>query len=427
MATLRERKPGGWEIREFIGRDSSGRPTQMSRTVRGTKREAQRVAATLESRPPSNAAGRTVTDVLTAWRDVNQPVWAESTRRDYERRIARIESDPIAEMPVARLRVSDVERWHARMRKTGVGEAAIRGRHSVLRAALAQALRWEWVASNPASQAALQWTDFAGNQLTVDSSATIIRRDEESWVDDVAAKTENCRTLTLDPATVDAINELRVNREQISPYLFSDPTGPANPDRIGWWWTRAREQSGIDRKWRLHDLRRWTTTTAIASGHDVRTVAGRLGHANPAMTLRVYAHAVEGADRALATELGDVLNPSPRYERVVGESSGMDVLTRLGADPGAVADFCRRHRIRRLAVFGSALRDDFTPESDVDLLVEFEEGQVPGMLRISGMELELEERVFRDRRVDLRTAGDLGSRFREQVVAEAELVYDAAA
>ena len=97
MATLRERKPGVWEIRVFTGRDSSGRPTQVSRTVRGTKREAQRVAASLEARPPSNAAGRTVTDLLTAWRDVNQPVWAETTRRDYESRIARIESDPIAE------------------------------------------------------------------------------------------------------------------------------------------------------------------------------------------------------------------------------------------------------------------------------------------------------------------------------------------
>ncbi len=410
MATLRERKPGVWEIRVFTGRDSSGRPTQISRTVRGTKREAQRVAATLESRPPSNAAGRTVTDVLTAWRDVNQPVWAESTRRDYESRIARIESDPIAAMPVARLGVADVERWHARMRKTGVGEAAIRGRHSVLRAALAQALRWEWVGSNPASQAvlrqpkrqprdamtaddvraaiaaahdfdpaagvalrvaavaglrraelaALQWTDLAGNQLTVDSSATIVRRDGESWVDDVATKTGNRRTLTLDPATVEAIDELRVNREQISPYLFSDTTGPANPDRIGWWWNRAREQSGIDRKWRLHDLRHWTATTAITSGHDVRTVAGRLGHANPAMTLRVYAHAVDGADRALAGALGDALNTTATSESVVGESKGMDVLSRLGADRASIDAFCRRNGVRRLAVFGSALRDDFT-------------------------------------------------------------------
>jgi integrase len=235
VATVRERKPGVWEIRVFTGRNAAGRPTQVSRTVRGTKREAQRVAASLESKPPSNAAGRSVTDVLTAWREVNQPVWAESTRRDYESRIALIEADPIAEMAVARLRVGDVERWHARMRKAGVGEAAIRGRHGVLRAALAQALRWEWVGSNPASQAvlrqpkraprdamtpdevraaiaaareidpaagvalrlaaiaglrraelaALQWSDLAGNQLTVDSSACGVRRDGESYVEDV--------------------------------------------------------------------------------------------------------------------------------------------------------------------------------------------------------------------------------------------------
>jgi integrase len=476
MATLRERKPGVWEIRVFTGRDSSGRPTQISRTLRGTKREAQRVAASLESRPPSNAAGRTVTDVLTAWRDVNQPVWAESTRRDYESRIARIESDPIAALPVARLGVADVERWHARMRKTGVGEAAIRGRHSVLRAALAQALRWEWVGSNPASQAvlrqlkrqprdamtaddvraaiaaaydvdpaagvalrlaavaglrraelaALQWTDLVDNQLTVDSSATVVRRDGESWVDDVATKTGNRRTLTLDTATVDAIAELRVAREEISPYLFSDTTGPANPDRIGWWWTRARDRSGIDQKWRLHDLRHWTATTAITSGHDVRTVAGRLGHANPAMTLRVYAHAVEGADQALATRLGAALDPPPRYERVVGESTGMDALTRLDVDPTAIESFCRRNGIRRLAVFGSALRDDFTPESDVDLLVEFQPGQKVSLFDMARMEMELEQ-IIHDHRVDLRTAGDLSHRFRDRVVAEAEPVYDAAA
>ena len=189
-----------------------------------------------------------------------------------------------------------------------------RGRATTSIPAAGVALRLAAVAGlRRAELAALQWTDLAGNQLTVDSSATIVRRDGESWVEDVATKTGNRRTLTLDPATVDAIDELRVDREQISPYLFSDTTGPANPDRIGWWWTRAREQSGIDRKWRLHDLRHWTATTAITSGHDVRTVAGRLGHANPAMTLRVYAHAVEGADRAARGELGDVL------EAIAGE------------------------------------------------------------------------------------------------------------
>ena len=121
-------------------------------------------------------------------------------------------------------------------------------------------------------------------------------------------KTANTRTVTLDPQTVEEIVALRGVREQVSPYLVSDTASPANPDRIGWWWTRARERSGIDRKWRLHDLRHWTATMAITSGHDVRTVAGRLGHANPAMTLRVYAHAVEGADQALATTLASALD-----------------------------------------------------------------------------------------------------------------------
>lgn len=364
MASVRERRPGIWEIRVFTGRDAAGKPTQISKTVRGTKREAQRVAAALEARPPSNAGGRTVADVLAAWREVNDPVWAETTRRDYESRIAKVEADPIASINVARLGVADVERWHARMRKTGVGEAAIKGRHAVLRAALAQAVRWEWVGSNVASQAqlrqpkrapreamtsdevraaiaaaqsidpaagvalriaavaglrraeiaALQWTDLDGAQLRVDSSACVIRRDGEPFVDDVPTKTANARTVTLDPQTVEEIVALRAVRGQVSPYLFSDTSEPANPDRIGWWWTRAREASGIDRKWRLHDLRHWTATMAITSGHDVRTVAGRLGHANPAMTLRVYAHAVEGADQALAATLASALDHQPDVE-----------------------------------------------------------------------------------------------------------------
>ncbi len=276
-----------------------------------------------------------------------------------------------------------------------------------------------------AELAALQWSDLAGNQLTIDSSACVVRRDGESYVADVATKTGDRRQLTLDPVTVDEIAALRVEREQISPYLFSDTTVPANPDRIGWWWTRARERSGIDRKWRLHDLRHWTATTAISSGHDVRTVAGRLGHANPAMTLRVYAHAVEGADRALASSLAATLDsgePAPAAA-TTEHSKGTDVLVRLGAASDAVTDFCRRNDVRRLAVFGSALRDDFTPESDVDLLVEFLPDAHVSLFDMARMETELEETVP-EHSIDLRTPGDLGARFRDAVLAEAEAVYD---
>lgn len=104
----------------------------------------------------------------------------------------------------------------------------------------------------------------------------------------------------------------------------------------------------------------------------------------------------------------------------------MVIGTHLNIDVEAVSAFCRRNRIRRLAVFGSALRDDFGPESDVDLLVEFEPGSAPGLLRIAAMERELSD-LFSGREIELRTPGDLSRYFRDDVRAKAVPVYDAAA
>ena len=88
-----------------------------------------------------------------------------------------------------------------------------------------------------------------------------------------------------------------------------------------------------------------------------------------------------------------------------------------------VEAFCRRNQIRRLAFFGSVLRDDFTPESDVDVLVEFEPGARVG-LKFFGMEQELSEIL--GRKVDLNTPGFLSKYFRDEVIAEAEVLYVAA-
>ena len=89
-----------------------------------------------------------------------------------------------------------------------------------------------------------------------------------------------------------------------------------------------------------------------------------------------------------------------------------------------VADFCRRHHIRRLAFFGSVLRDDFQPDSDVDVLVEFEPGTRMGMIRLAGLELEFGKIL--GRKVDLNTSGFLSEYYREQVISEAEVHYDTA-
>lgn len=89
-----------------------------------------------------------------------------------------------------------------------------------------------------------------------------------------------------------------------------------------------------------------------------------------------------------------------------------------------LAEFCRRHRIRRLSLFGSVLRDDFSENSDVDVLIEFEPGACVGLIRLAGMELELGAMI--GRKVDLNTKGFLSRYFRDEVLAEAEVRYDAA-
>lgn len=92
----------------------------------------------------------------------------------------------------------------------------------------------------------------------------------------------------------------------------------------------------------------------------------------------------------------------------------------LVLDRETVAEFCRRHHIQRLALFGSVLRDDFTEASDVDVLVEFEQGHVPG-LGFFSIERELSKLL--GKKVDLNTPGFLSPQFRDAVLADAQDLY----
>jgi uncharacterized protein len=89
--------------------------------------------------------------------------------------------------------------------------------------------------------------------------------------------------------------------------------------------------------------------------------------------------------------------------------------------PDALADFCRRHGIRKLSLFGSALKGTARSDSDIDLLVEFEPDAVPDLLSLVEMEHEMTALV--GRRVDMRTAADLSHYFRDEVVRTAEVQY----
>ncbi len=98
-------------------------------------------------------------------------------------------------------------------------------------------------------------------------------------------------------------------------------------------------------------------------------------------------------------------------------------MSALEIDQSRLAAVCRRYHVRRLSLFGSALRGKLSDESDLDLLVEFQPGRAPGYFSLSAMERELGA-IF-GRKVDLRTAEELNLRFRDDVVRSAREIYAA--
>jgi integrase len=369
MATIRQRRAGVWEVRVFVGRDHRGKPIQTSRTVTGTRKDAQRVAAEIERMSRTVESSATiVATLLDLWIETESHLWAPATLANYRSRVELVKNDAISRIMVMRLSALDIDRWHARLRKHNVGEGSIRNQHQVVRASLAMAQRWGWVGVNAASVAklgrrrvvarealanedvntalttvvemvhegviepaaavairlaavtgarrselaALRWEDLRGNLLTIDSSIAILRAGRGSkskpLLRDDPTKTGNRRVVTLDQQTFDLLAELSKLTGDLGPWILCPGESPINPERIGRWWVRVRTRAGIDSHWRLHDLRHWSATVAIAAGHDIRAVASRLGHANAAMTLRVYAHAVKATDVAVANTVGEILN-----------------------------------------------------------------------------------------------------------------------
>lgn len=361
MSSLREREPGVWEVRVFVGRGRDGKPRQVSRTVRGSKRAAEKVAAGLTVEAPTSEGTRSVAQLLDLWQQLNAPRWRPASAINQASRARLIAAGPLGRRSVTSLRVEDVDRWALQQRAAGVGEASLHNQLTVLRAAFAQAVRWEWISRNPAALAspvrrmapdrsvmsdeevlavisaaphqaaavafrvsaatgarraelaALQWADLAGDRLSIRGQIVAYQQGTRAApapprLVREATKTGHVRTVTLDAGTFRAIDELRSVYGELGPWMLAPGDRPPSPDAIGWWWRHAREAAGIDPRWRLHDLRHWSATTAIGLGTDVRTVANRLGHANPAMTLKVYAHAFAAADAGAAEALGRILD-----------------------------------------------------------------------------------------------------------------------
>jgi integrase len=329
-----------------------------------------KLVADFERRQATANDGGSVRDLLTRWLADLESTRSPGTVREHRRSVERNIVPAIGSVRLDRLTARHLDELYLSLLARGLSPASVRRHHAVLSAALRRAVKWDWLASNPAERAsppgtqrraatapstqavhylvaaaqdadrvlaaaivlaaitgarrgelcALRWSDvdWKRRTLTIARSLTVIRREASEG----PTKTHQRRHVAIDDALGAFITgrqaEQRTNAETVGaklvkdPYLLSrsaDGALPCLPDGLTHAYSRLAAETGVGGH--FHELRHYAATTSIASGADVRAVAGRLGHADPATTLRIYAHAVETRDRELAGMLGTaVLGPT---------------------------------------------------------------------------------------------------------------------
>jgi integrase len=369
-----------WELRAYSGADPvTGRKKYVTRTVQGTRKDAERALAHLlvEVTGGAHAAlDATVADLVLRWFELAKPELSPSTIRGYERNINNHILPTLGRVKVSRLKAAEIDHFYAVLRARGgvdgrpLSPASVRQVHAILRRALQQGVKWEWISSNPATMAStpkvrpfrvdppspeavmrlineaakddpnfacyltvaattgarrgelcgLRWgaIDFDNQTLTI---ACAVVEGTRSKLYEKDTKTHGSRKIAIDEFTATELTRQHERCEKraaelgapLPPdaFVFSpDPTGlrPAVPNDVTKSFMRLRKRVGLDSV-RLHDLRHFAATRLLSAGVSVRTVSGRLGHASAAMTLGVYAHFLEVSDRDAADALGSMITP----------------------------------------------------------------------------------------------------------------------
>ncbi len=357
---------GKWKLRVYVGRDTRKRPTYLSRNFTGTRGQAESALSDLvvdvERRQAKSHAG-SVGDLLTRWLADIESTRSPSTMREHRRSVERNILPAVGSVRLDRLTARHLDDLYRSLLARGLSPASVRRHHAILSAALGRAMKWEWLPSNPANEAsppritphpvtapsietvqqlvaaahdsdpvlataivlaavtggrrgelcALRWSDvdWKRRMLTIARSLTVIRREASEG----PTKTHQQRGVTVDDALGVFVAERQADQlayagmagEKLvsDPYLLSRAaTGglPCLPDGLTQGYSRLATKLGVGGH--FHELRHYTATTSIATGADGRTVAGRLGDADPSTTIRVYAHGVEARDPELAGRLG---------------------------------------------------------------------------------------------------------------------------
>jgi integrase len=365
-------RPGVWRLKVVDGYDAAGRPHQLTKTFKGTKRQAESALATfvheVESGNAPVGGDTTVAQLLDRWMEHQQGRLSPTTMRGYADKIRRI-NPALGRIRLSKLTVQDLDRTYRAWSAEGLAPATVRAYHAVLSSAFNQAVRWGVIpravtdrASPPTVRTkapitvgsdlvsrliaaaegddpilataialgaltgarrgelcGLRWSDLDRSQATL-----WIRRAAKNGPDYELVigptKTHAERKISLDSVALEVLDAHRrwVEARAVTfsvalatdPYLLSlDPAGakPMKPNSLGQAFRRLCNREGVTGV-RLHDLRHFNATMMIGAGLDARTVASRLGHANPSITLRVYAGALEARDRQAAEVLGALLD-----------------------------------------------------------------------------------------------------------------------
>ncbi len=287
---MRERQAGNWELIVQLPRDpESGLRKQLSRTHYGTKREARRALAALVAKVSEGkitSTAKTLGQLLDSWLDHVEGSLSPTTVREYRRLTDRLIKPDLGRLRLGRVTTKRLDDYYATLSKErGLSPATIRHVHAVFRGAFGQAVKWGIVPMNPAASASPP--KLRQREINPPSIADV-RRMLDIADDDDREYGALLRVLTATGA----------RRGEVCGLRWSDLDRSTR--------TLSIKRAGLDGV-RLHDLRHLHATQLLAAGVPVRTVSGRLGHANAATTLNVYAHFLEASDRQAADVIADLL------------------------------------------------------------------------------------------------------------------------
>lgn len=357
--TKNEVRPGVWRLRVFVGTNEKGHPVQKCRTVRGSAKAADAELRKLVDAVEKGRHGKNITlaELLDEWlRDLGALQRAtQETIRKYRYTIDAAIVPSLGRIRIDRLTPRHLEEQYAAWLAAGLSRGTVLKRHRIIAAALAQAVRWGWIdravtkqarppsapKPNPRKMkteeiraliAAAEPDDPILATAIALAAATGARRGELcslrwSDYDPVTgllqiwgSKTEQARVISLDPFGMSVLADRIQYQEQLAmdaavdlapnPWFLSrraDGNAPCQPGGLSHAFMRLRNRLGLP--YHFHELRHWVASEALANGHDPRNVAGRLGHSNPAITMRVYAKFMPSADQRIAESVGRALAP----------------------------------------------------------------------------------------------------------------------